>query len=329
VGHLDYVPEQTNDHMLPTVILSESTASQVLQSYAPFVIRNGWFTDKTKELVLTLEAPERTNNALLVFESPVREGILTITLNGETIYEATVDSATPPPLLLRKAQLGRQNTIGFSVSGVGLAFWAANEIQLRNVQVIGDVSDVSFGQSSAVFNVRTDEARNVDTAHLYFYPVCDPAQVGVIEASINDQRVFSGKPDCESVNQVEINAKTLVPGANTLSLRSSKGTVRMEQLRVKTELKKTKSWVSYFELNQSDMDRLAEGRRKVWLSIDFVDNNEDKIATINVNGRLTSMDQQNATYSKDISSYVQDGNNYLELRPETALDIVQLLVRLE
>lgn len=329
IGHLDYIPDQSNDHMLPTVILTESTASQVLQTYSPFVINHGWFGNKQKTLTFSMEAPERTNNVLLVYEAPVREGILSIELNGEVIYEATIDSATPPPLLLRKAQLGRQNTITFSVSGVGMAFWATNEIQFRNVQVIGDVSDVSFGQSSTVFNVRTDEARNVDNAKLFFYPVCDRATVGVIEARINEQQVFSGVPDCENVNQVEINAKALVPGANTLSLRSSKGTVRMEQLRVKTELKKTKAWVSYFELNQSDMDRLNEGRRTVWLSIDFVDDNDDKTATLSVNGRLNSIDQTNATYRKDISSYVQDGNNYVELTPDTALDIVKLMVRLE
>jgi hypothetical protein len=329
IGHLDYVPQESNDHLLPTVILSESTASQVLQTFSPFVISHGLFSNKQKTLTFAIDAPDRTSNVLLVFEAPVRDGVLTVNLNGEDIYEATVDSTTPPPLQLRKAQLSRQNTLTFTVAGPGSAFWHTNEIQLRNVQVIGDISDITFGQSSAVFNLRTDEARNVDKATLYFYPVCDRATVGVISASINDQRVFSGKPDCENVNAVEVDAKTLVPGANTLFLSSSQGTVRMEQLRVHTALKATKSWISYFELNQSDLDRVNEGRRRVWLSMDFVANSEQKTGTVNVNGHLTTFDQQNATYSKDISADVQEGNNYLELRPESALDIVQLLVRLE
>jgi hypothetical protein len=82
-------------------------------------------------------------------------------------------------------------------------------------------------------------------------------------------------------------------------------------------------------VNGSDMRRITDGERHVQLSIDFVDDNAGKTGTININGRLTTFDQNNATYQNDISDYVQEGNNYIELRPESVLNIVKLEVQLE
>ncbi len=329
IGRLDYIPEDSYDHTMPNVQLARIQQAQVLATFSPFVLRRNWLENKRKDLTFNILDPDKTDNVLLAFETPVRKGILTVWLNDQVVYEATIDSQTPPAIPLRKAQLGSTNKLVFELSGVGLAFWRTNEMQFTNVQVIGDVADEKFQRSTSTFTLLEEEARNMEKATLFFYPVCDPNEIGLLEATVNDNTVNSGRPDCDSINKIELDTRQLRAGANTLGLRSTQGTIRIDQLRVKTELEETKSFIDYFELNSTDLIRVREGRSRVHLNIKFVDDKEDKQGTISINGILSTFDQRNATYSKNVSAYVQEGNNYVELRPETVLNIVKLEVRLE
>lgn len=329
VGKLDYIAEDSYDHLVPNVILTETKGAQVLTTFSPFVLRHGLFENEPHSATFNILDPDKTGNVMLVFEAPVREGVLTVVLNDQVIFEGALDSQTPAPIALRRAQLGASNTLRFETSGSGLAVWSVNEMRLTNIHIIGDVSDASLQRSTSTFTLLDEEARNMKKATLFFYPVCERGTVGLLDAHINDAKVFSGKPDCEQINMIELDTDAMHSGANTLGLRVTAGNARIENIRIKTELKDTKSYIDYFELNASDMARIDDGRRKAVIHVKFVDDGEDKIGTVNVNGHLSNFDQRNASYSKDISMYVQEGNNYLALRPESVLNIVKLDVRLE
>jgi hypothetical protein len=329
IGRLDYIAESAYDHTMPNAYLTMSKNAQVISAFSPFVIEHSTFTNKNKEVTFNILEPDKTENVLLVFEAPVRTGVLTVKLNNQVIFESTIDSQNPAPIPLRRAQLSNINTLSFELNGVGMAFWRTNEMQFRNVQVIGDVSDEQYQRSTTVFTLIEEEARNMKKATLWFYPVCDRNQVGLVEAFVNDNRVLSERPDCDSINKIELDTNKLHTGANTLQMRTTQGTMRIEQIRIKTELESTKSYVDYFFLNQTEYERVQNGDRHVKLQMDFVDDNQDKIGTVNINGRLSTFDQTNATYRKDVSDVVQEGNNYVELRPETVLNVVRLGVLLE
>jgi hypothetical protein len=67
--------------------------------------------------------------------------------------------------------------------------------------------------------------------------------------------------------------------------------------------------------------------RQVILRIEFIDNDKAKRAEMNLNGRKDMIDQTDNIYERDISSWVKEGNNYLELKPLTELNVVKLQVR--
>jgi len=328
-GKLDFVQDEEIDHTIPNVVLSEQRSAQVLSDAPPFVLRRNWLENKQQTITFGIQDTDKTDNVLLVFEAPVRTGVVSVDLNGNNVYEGPIDSQTPPPIQLRKALLASTNELSFSLAGVGLAFWRTNELQLRNVQIIGDVSQEEFARSAAVVTLLDEEARNLKEAQLYFYPVCDPDDIGIVVAMLNGKTAYEAKPDCDSINRIEIDPATLRTGGNDLGFRTTRGTLRLEQIRLHTELEETNSYIEYFYLNSTDMNRISEKSRRVMLRVQFVDDKKDKQGRISVNGRLIAFDQKNASILRDVSDAVVDGNNYVELRPESVLNVVKLELRLE
>ncbi|MBI4151203.1 hypothetical protein HY492_03685, partial [Candidatus Woesearchaeota archaeon] len=127
IGRLDYEAETSFDHTIPNVYLVETKNAQVLESFNPFIIKRGWFADATKTLTFTIAQPSLTSGVKLVLDAPVRKGILTVILNGRVVYEGRPDSVNIAPIELKSNELVGTNTLEFSVSGVGLAFWKTNE----------------------------------------------------------------------------------------------------------------------------------------------------------------------------------------------------------
>ena len=61
----------------------------------------------------------------------------------------------------------------------------------------------------------------------------------------------------------------------------------------------------------------------------LIDNQDNKKATLNVNGHLTEIDQIDPEYSRNVDSWLEPGNNYVEIKPKSDIHIVELKVELE
>jgi hypothetical protein len=215
----------------------------------------------------------------------------------------------------------------FSVSGVGIKFWTTNEYSIEDLQIVGDIRDISGQESRNIFTITNDEYYNIESARLDFYPVCTQQAVGRLHVLLNNREVFNAVPDCESMNRQDVFTAELNPGKNTLVFKTDKGNYRVELIKLKTELKDIKTYLDYFEINSTSYDEIGDGDKDVWLEIEFVDDDEDKEAEINVNGHLTYLDQKDNIYRKNINSWIEEGaRNYVEIKPKTVLKIVDLKV---
>lgn len=63
--------------------------------------------------------------------------------------------------------------------------------------------------------------------------------------------------------------------------------------------------------------------------MEFVDDGEKKQAQLNVNGKFDAINQIDPEYEKDITTLVREGNNYVEIKPFTELNIVKLTIKAE
>ncbi|MBS3132322.1 hypothetical protein J4212_07870 [Candidatus Woesearchaeota archaeon] len=325
-GRLDVI-DNIGAKNIPNIFLFEETNSKILDTINPLVVRNGIFDKKPATASFSLEDIENTDNVMLTFTAEKHKGTLTIKLNGQSIYENSIDSLNPEPIKLRKSALERDNTLEFSVSGVGVKFWSTNEYSLDGIQVVGDITDKSRQEALNVFTLTGEEFYNIDEATLKFIPYCSGVQnVGRLDVSINSKNVFSAVPVCEDPYKQVIPTGVFNIGENRIIFKTGKGSYSVEQIRLDFKAKEQKTKVYFFEVNSTLLKDIEDNDKDVELRLEFVEDRENKRADINVNDRFLSLDQEEKAYSKAITDRIKEGNNFIEIRPRTELDIVEIKV---
>jgi hypothetical protein len=329
IGTLDEQPRSEYEHTIPNVHLVETKNAEVIEEFNPFLIRNNWFTTDNKQLTFTIADPEVTSNAKLVLDAPTQEGVLTVQLNNRVIYESGPTQVNIQPINLKDEQLQRSNTLDFSVSGVGAAFWNTNKYQFSNAQIIADITDLGRQESENTFIIETVEYNNLERATLTFFPVCEQGDVGPLEVNLNGRTISTNVPDCETVNRLELNPDDLVMGRNSIFFQITEGSYRLEQIKVDTELTEEEAFLDFFELNETRYEDVEFGRKELILRIEFIDDDETKRAELNINGRRDFIDQRDPVYERNLKSFAVEDNNYIQIIPKTELNIVELEVTLE
>ena len=315
---------------IPNIFLFETTNAKELERINPFIIRSGWFDKKAQTVDFEVADLENTDNVILSFKAKENEGTLTVKLNSQVVFENDIDSETAPPISLKNSLLAAQNTLEFSVSSVGGKFWKTNEYSFEDVRIIGDITDKSKQESRNVFTLTSKELSNIEKANLRFVPYCGNAdQVGLLEIEINSRNIFSAVPVCEDAYKQPIPIGMLDAGENRILFKTGKGSYSVEQIMIDFEEKETEEKFYFFEVNQSQLDMIDDNEKEAILTIEFVNDKENKRADININDRFLTLDDDERTFTKNIDDYLEEGNNFIEIRPRTRLDIVELRIELE
>jgi hypothetical protein len=323
-GLLTFSEKGVFDHSISNIYLIETKNSVILGQENPFIVKKGWFGEQQKSMVFSAGDLDNTENVMLSFQAPERKGILVIALNGQKIFEGVVNLQNPPPVALPKTLLRPTNQIDFSVTG---GFFSSKKYSLSDIKVIADITDVKKQISQNTFTISDTEKENLDSAFLDFYPICEQRTVGTLTIELNGKVIYAAAPACESLNRQNLYAEDLRTGKNTLVFRIDKGSYRVEQIRVRTVLKAVKANVEFFNVKTSLYNDILDKNRQVILRIEFIDDNKKKRAELNVDGRKDMIDQTDNIYERDISTWVKEGNNYIEIKPLTELDVVKLQVR--
>jgi hypothetical protein len=223
-----------------------------------------------------------------------------------------------------------ENVLEFSVSSVGIKFWKTNEYSFENVRVIGDISDKSKQESRNAFTITGTELFNIENVDLRFVPYCaNAASVGVLDISINERNIFSAVPVCEDSYKQTIPLGILNSGENKIIFKTNRGSYSVEQIRIDFDEKDIKTNVYYFEVNQSQIDDIEDRDKNAELTIEFVDDENNKKADLNINDRISTIDDDERIFTKNLNDFLEEGNNFIELRPRTKLDVVEIKVELE
>ncbi|PIN79122.1 hypothetical protein COV16_05065 [Candidatus Woesearchaeota archaeon CG10_big_fil_rev_8_21_14_0_10_34_8] len=249
-GQIYYLGETSYEHELSAVNLYTTTEADVLYDLSSLYVKNGMFDQLFKEVTFYVDDPDYTDNVLLSFNIEKAQGRLMIYLNGELILDGDLGEGTLDPIELDSSLLSDVNVMEFSVSEVGYKFWTTNEYQLENIQITGDVTDISQQVSKTTFTVSDTEKYNLQRARLYYYPDCSPKSVGALRITVNNDIIYSSIPDCQQINMVEFSPSVLSAGDNYLTFKTEKGEYLIYSINVKTELEEQEFPTYYFELDE-------------------------------------------------------------------------------
>jgi hypothetical protein len=333
VGQLT-VGENLEDRKdIPHVFLFETTNAKELAKENPFIVRRGWFDKQEKEMPFSLFDLTNTENVFLSFTIRESKGVLSISLNNNLVFEGEVTTANIDPIKLDKRLLQEQNTLLFKVSPVGLKFWRTNLYSLESVKVVGDITDRTKQESQNIFTLSNDEYENIKEAELQFVPYCSAeSKVGILEIFVNNRNIFSAVPVCEDPYKQIIPEGILNEGQNKVVFKTNRGSYSVEQIFVDFEYEKTRAKTYFFEINETLFEDILDSKDPVSLQLEFVDDDEEKRGVLDINGHLRSFDQEikqdntDKFFSMDITGFIQRGNNYVRIEPETELNIVELKV---
>jgi hypothetical protein len=249
-GRMDYLKEKDYEHDIAAFSLYKTTNAEELETINPFIIRHGLFDDVKKEIPFKIKDLKNTENVLLSFTAKKNTGILTIKLNDVNIFESEITTQNPKPIKL-KENLKEDNLLEFSVSGTGAKFWSTNTYSLEDIRIVGDVADISRQESKNIFFVSENEKLNLEGTKLRFWPDCNPDDVGKLEIMVNYQDVLSSIPDCGTINMYTFSPAVLHKGDNNIVFKTDKGSYRIEQIKITTDLKGLSYPTYYFEINES------------------------------------------------------------------------------
>ncbi len=327
-GSLEYLEKDKIEHTIPALSLYTQTEGVIFKKIDSVHVSRWLLGGKSQEINFSIGDLKNTDNVILGYSVEEGDGRLIITLNGKEILNKEVRTAQPLELSKEYLKEG-SNVLKFSASRPGLL--GSNSYTIENVQVTGDVTDVSGQTASAVFLVSASEKSHMDYVRLKFVPYCEIGDVGKLSVDINGNNIFSGKPDyCDSpLPAIEFSPSNIYSDENTLTFSTTEGNYVIDNIRVESHLREYVNPVYYFNLNKEQLDDAQDKTRDLVLKIKFSDNIAYKAAKIIVNSKTLYIDGKDQTYEFDINDYVIKGNNAITIEPSITLDIVDLSVKFE
>ncbi|PIN76824.1 hypothetical protein COV17_00920 [Candidatus Woesearchaeota archaeon CG10_big_fil_rev_8_21_14_0_10_36_11] len=329
-GRIDYLAQDKFEHPLPVVTIYTQTESRVLAEKNRVYAKEGVFSEEVSTFPFAVPDVENTKNIILSFViEEITGGRLVISLNGEEIYNAVVEAGSASPIILSKNYMSQDNTLTFSVTSPGIAFWKTNEVSLKNVQVVADVTSIESQSSRHVFLLSETEKNNLERVTLKFQPECVYDAVGKLTIAINGHEVYNGIPDCDiAMIPLEISLENVYQGENKITFSTEHGMYILSHITLDSNLKEVDFPTYYFELSHEEYTQVQDKEMRVRVRLDFVDVVTRKTGDVIVNGHIEQFDTKDVFYAIDISDDVEQGNNAVKIKPKKTVEVRKLDVDL-
>jgi len=330
VGRLDYLKFDYRDHDLPSFRISADSVGTEFKNMKSIYIRRGVGGEKAYNLSFDI-TNRLTSNVVLSFNVKDSVGEIEISLNNNVIFSGKLESGTPETLEIPSDYLQDKNILSFSVSSPGLLFWRINRYELENIQLTGDVLDLSNSRARQFFYLSDAEYNNLDELKVKFDPGCTVGNVGTLKVYFNGAEAYSGKGDCGIYQSVHLDVSQAVSGKNELEFIVSDGSYLIDRLSVTTNLKDLVYPVYYFEVDpkiffddSADPKELKD-RYNVTMTIRFV-NDDQKKMEYSINGVRKYINTYDKVYETNLDDWILPDTNSLEIVPTSLINIAELRV---
>jgi hypothetical protein len=333
-GRMIYISNDQNDYDFPSFTVTTKVSGEIISSRSSLYVKNSAFEKKTETMQFTLN-PALTDNVLLSFNIEKMSGALHVELNGETILDSEFQEGNSPPIILPRENLKDSNTLTFSVSSPGIAFWTYHEYRISNLKITGDVMDRSKSDNTQTLTLTESDLSNLKSAQLRYAPVCSVNGASTLEVFFNGVSIFRGLPDCGMYNYAPISTQMLHAGMNEIKFSVDKGSIMIDNLRLSNKYETDNNPIYYFEMedgnftnpNDPDNYQLISGR-DAYVDLVFP-NTEPKRFDVYINGKRIGFSTALRAETRQIDNYLRPGTNSVEIKPLTDVTITEIKIRLK
>ncbi|MBI2134079.1 hypothetical protein HYU11_05345 [Candidatus Woesearchaeota archaeon] len=324
-GTLIKARQEDFEHKINSFNLYEKSEDTVIKSIPNIYVESKRGNERKKTMPLSVN-PVATSNVQLSFSAVQHEGRLIIKVNDDEVYNNKPSSQ----VVIRLDKLQNENVIEFMSEPIDFQFWKKNYHELSDVKVTGTVKNTENLDSRQTFVVSGEEAGNIETAKFSYFVDCKVNDAGLLSVYINENIISSNVPDCGSFVRFDLDPSVIIRGSNSIRFSATKGTFLIDQLSIKTNLIDPIEPIYFFDVNSTKYSWIANDKFDAVLRMKFVDDKQEKVAELNINNRRTFMDAKRASnFSKDISQFIVEGNNFIKIIPEKTLNLVQVTISLE
>jgi len=330
-GKINYQPQNEIIHEFAPFNIDASVKGELLHTKNSIYLKNAVFEKITDQIILKI-TPELTSNVLINFNVIKSSGSLIIKVNGETIFNAPIGPGNSPAISIARSSLKQENIIEFQVSSSGAAFWRYNYYQIENLNIYGDVIDLTKSKSTQSFNVNQKESNEVKTSTLRYLPTCNMQEIKDLKIKINNFEIFSGIPDCQVFNTILVPIQYLYEGINEITFQIDQGKILIDRASLTNNLQTYDLVTYYFEMqdkyfNVMGDDYVLRKNYDSMLDITFP-NNDQKRFEILINGKPISFNTVRLRETRNTNLFLQPGTNSIQIKPQSELTITEIRIRI-
>ena len=330
-GRIQYMPQNERLHEFAPFSLNADRRGELIHTRNSIYLKNSAF-EKITETITFTASPELTNNVLLNFNVQQSSGALIIRLNGQTIFNAPIPQGNAPPISIAASTLQQQNTLTFEVSGPGAAFWRYNYYSLSDINIYGDVLDLTRSEAKQVFNIDRQEANEMETSTLRYLPACTQGNVKGLMIEVNNFQIFNGIPDCEIFNTMPIPKQYLFEGVNEIKFQIREGQVLIDRARILNTLDEPDTITYYFEVRDRyfhliDDNYQLKPEYESMLDITFPNTMQKRFELL-INGKPITFNTARLRETRNLQVFLEPGTNSIQIHPKSPLEITEIRVRI-
>ena len=291
---------------------------------ASLSLSKGLFSENKRQLLFNIEDLndlDKVNLYLLVLDG---KGSLIINLNGITIYESKANGLVN--VILPTDLLSESNVLQFMVSSPGWNIFSTNYYDLKDIK-IRESYEMTNTKETRRFVLADNEKGD---AKLEYYIFCNTLETGArLRIFLNNEEISSEVLNCVGAQKfIDIDEAELETGENILMFEIDKGDFLLNNIELEID-SENEGYLNYkFSITKNQYDDILSEDLDVVLFMEFNDDDE-KIATINVNGNEFSLDTEEIDYERIITNFVDEGNNFIKITPDNEFNIDEIVIELK
>lgn len=298
------------------------TDDEIERLASSLFVSRSWFGNVDQDLNFVLEDLNNLEGVYFTFNVEAGKGTLFIELNDHVIFSEKIENPKGKVVELPISYLKKKNHIKLYVDSPGLAFWRNNKYNLRDLDIKQEFERVHH-EEVVSFSVSKDELNHLLESNLEFSGFCNGMDgISMLKVYLNDNLIYTESIDrCVSFErQVDVDKEDLKIGNNELSFVIDRGNFLLNPVRVINRLD-AELYPSYSFDVDGDVYDFAD---RYYLSLKTGDG--EKETKIIINNYNIDFDSSDNYFEKEITNFVREGSNYLEIVPVNAFNLNEIKI---